>query len=200
MLLPKFSQQNLKDKLRSNPPEFCFTACAVKIVLWKVNPHPPFIVMTTMTSSNPYGFSVSAVVADYPSMRLSGDGYLTPSSLSEEHADWVSIANQSINDLNFGQDTEMNSWTDELVFFPVRRMTRLTKILNKSGLRQPTCHHAIALALAVLRIPVVGAVVVAHNPVDSHRLCISAHRYDSYISLVSATAVFKAPVWAVGLR
>jgi len=142
-------------------------------------------------------------IDDCPSMRLSGDGMLSPLILQRNHL--VQCAEELFDDNPFCRNQFLRSWSDRLVFFNIRRVTRMRKVIEKLGLREPTYHHAVALALRARSMPVTGTVVIGHPPLGTANLALSrlsVFREGNDVKLikVGAAHVFTKPVWAVGVK
>ncbi len=146
-------------------------------------------------------FKVSEI--SYPRMRLSGSGGIIPAALASlKHFAYVS---QFLSAAHFPENPEIDPWDDELVFFPVRRLSRIPNILRKFGLHPPTYHHAAAFGLAIKDSPVVGPVIFPHEPVvipalealGKHRVSYVVER--SSLACVCYMHVLTRPAWVVGL-
>ncbi|GEM_PF-7123690 len=154
---------------------------------------------TTLAIPTPLTFKVPEV--SYPRMRLSGSGMCTPSRLAAlKHFVYVS---PFLSEKYFPENATLCVWEDELVFFPVRRLSRVRKILDKLGLRMPTYHHAATFGLRVKDSPVAGSILFPHQPVVVPEMgeCQTAFVLDGKCRYVCACSlsVFKQPIWAVGL-
>lgn len=138
----------------------------------------------------------------YPRMRLSGDGSVIPSRLMAlvgAFQPFVYVS-QYLSAEHFLENPKLLRWDDELVFFPVRRTSRIPKILRKLGLRAPTYHHAAAFGLRIKESPVAGTVIFPHAPVAIGGVgnCHVGFLTSGY-ACAAALSVYKQPVWAVGL-
>lgn len=140
----------------------------------------------------------------YPRMRLSGDGSLVPSALlSSKRFLYVS---SFLNSHCFPDNPKLCAWDDELVFFPIRRVSRVTKVLEKLALRAPTYHHAVAFGLRIEKSPVGGPVFFPHKGVlipEHGGPCFTAFTLidgSRYAVVPLPVIALSAPVWAVGVR
>lgn len=109
-------------------------------------------------------------LSDYPRMSLTGVGNLLPSQLRAEKRGTMRVfdfVSPYLTDELFPGDNLLFQWRAELVFFPIRRVSRIPKVLAKLGLRAPTRHHALAFGLEIRKAPVMGHVLFPHEPVSA---------------------------------
>lgn len=158
--------------------------------------------MNTLLKQSEPGLSAAGI--EYPTMRLSGDGWLTPSSLKGSRA--VSCDIRLYEDGRYQTNQFVVAFDDVAVFFPIRRTSRMHKVLEKLDLALPTYHHAIALAMKVSSTPVTGTIVVGHSAIGAGptdralmRLCLTVGKEHSLLS-IRAAHVFPKAVWGMGLR
>ena len=159
--------------------------------------------MSTTTLAGPRKSAVNTTsTCAYPSMRVAGDGFLTPQSLRGSS---VTADADLAEGEPFGVNQHLPRWDDELVFFQIRRTSRLPKVLARLSLRAPTYHHAIALAQCALDAPIEGEIIVAHSPIGTRnktvsRLAVRIESGEAHLFSVPLGTVFPSPVWAVGVR
>ncbi len=159
---------------------------------------------TSLAISAALTFKVPEV--PYPRMRLSGDGTVIPLRLTSPPKTPEGYINPFLSDKYFPKDTKLGSWKDELVFFPVRRMSRVPKILQKLGLRAPTYHHAAAFGLQIEHVPVSGMVIFPHPHVFIEGIGNCQISFQSRVlkpevryACISNLSVYKEPIWAAGI-
>lgn len=155
---------------------------------------------TTLAIPAALTFKVPEV--SYPRMRLSGDGTVIPTKLTTLVGAFQSFVYVSryLSAEHFSESSNLFRWNDELVFFPVRRTSRIPKILRKLGLRAPTYHHAAAFGLRIKESPVAGTVIFPHEPVTIGGIgnCHVGFLTSGY-ACTATLSVYKQPIWAVGL-
>ena len=159
--------------------------------------------MSTTTLAGPREGAVQTPLTSlYPAMRVVGDGFLTPSNLVGSFATYDADLTEGEP---FGVNQHLPAWDDELVFFKIRRTSRIPKVLAKLGLRAPTYHHAVALALCAPDAPLEGEIIVAHPPIGTRnrpvsRLAIRIGPGEAHLFAIAAGQVFRSAIWAVGIR
>ncbi|MSU55152.1 MAG: hypothetical protein EXS46_01260 [Candidatus Taylorbacteria bacterium] len=144
----------------------------------------------------------------YPRMSLSGDGVVIPAQLTSPAGIFESLVyiNHFLSRKYFPENSELGDFENELVFFPVRRMNRVPKILEKLGLRAPTYHHAAAFGLRIEDAPVSGMIIFPHTPVFIKGVGNCQISFQSRLNFerryvcISNLSAYKRPVWAVGIR
>ena len=162
------------------------------------------------TTSRPISAALTFKVPEvsYPRMRLPVDGMVVPGQLTSPVGTLEPFVyiNHFLSCKYFPGNPKLGKWKDELVFFPVRRMSRVPKILPKLGLRAPTYHHAAAFGLQIEHAPVSGMVIFPHphvfiEGIGNCQISFQSRAFKPEIlyACVSNISVYKEPIWAAGI-